>query len=135
MSKKYIWSIIVGLIVLIVPTTIYLIFLVPQLTERYNVLMSSAGVLGSFGYISASKLPEKFKYSKLLKTSVNSFTTLVVMTLVQEFAKKIIFLALVLIVSFIIFEILKGVYNDGKRKYENRELANEISRSINENAK
>lgn len=135
MKKKYIWYLVIGIIVLIAPTVTYLCFLVPRLTERYNVLMSSAGVLGSFGYISATKIPDKFKYSGLFKTSANAFTTMVVIMLIQEFIKELVVLAIIMFVSFIVFSILKEVYKDGKRKVENRELAGEIARSVNENAK
>lgn len=134
MRKKYVWSLVIGIIILVVPTILYLCFLIPRLTERYNVLMSSAGVLGSFGYIGAARFPDKFKYSSLFKTSANAFTTMVIVMLIQEFIKEIIVLGIIVLVSFIGFCIFKEAYKDGKRREENKQLAEQIARNVNQNA-
>ena len=59
MKNHPVFYLIIGVFVLIVPTTIYLCFLVPKLSEAYNVLMASAGVIGGAGMYGASKIPEK----------------------------------------------------------------------------
>lgn len=135
MKVKPFVYLIVGIAFLVVPTTIYLIFLVPKLSEQYNVLMASGGVLGGFGYIGAEKIPSSIKYSSLFKTASRSYTTLIVCMLIQDFLPQIIGLVATIITSVIIFLIFKGVYNNAKRKLENRELANEIARSIDKTIK
>ena len=62
MNKHPIWYLIIGIFILVAPTVIYLGFLIPQLTEAYNVLMASGGVIGGAGFYAASKIPEKLKY-------------------------------------------------------------------------
>lgn len=135
MKKHPFLYLIIGIIFLIVPTTIYLYFLIPDLTEAYNILMASGGIIGGAGYYSASMIPEKIKYSSLFKIAVNSFTTLVVVTIVQEFITQLIGLVVVFIFSFIIFLIFKGAYKNGKQKLINKQLSEEITRSIIENIK
>ena len=135
MNKHPIWYLIIGIFILVAPTVIYLGFLIPQLTEAYNVLMASGGVIGGAGFYAASKIPEKLKYSGLIKLSANSFTVFTILTLVNQFIMKIIGLAAVFVVSFIIFQILKGAWKNGKRKKENAELAEQITRSVAESSK
>ena len=135
MKKHPIIYLLIGIGILIVPTLIYLIFLVPKLTEEYNVLMASGGVIGSAGLYGAQKIPEEFKYGKLFKLAANSFTVMIVITLVNKFIMKIIGLIAVFIVSFIIFMVLKGAWKNGRRRNENNELAKEISRNIAETIK
>lgn len=130
MKKHPIIYLFIGIGILIVPTLIYLIFLVPKLTEEYNVLMASGGVIGSAGLYGAQKIPEELKYGKLFKLAANSFTIMIVITLVNKFIMEIIGLIAVFIVSFIIFMVLKGAWKNGRRRNENNELAKEISRNI-----
>lgn len=130
MKKKYMIFLIIGVVILVVPTAVYLCFLIPKLTERYNTLMASAGVLGGFGYIGASQIPDKFKYSGLFKSAANSFTTMVIIMLIQEFIKEIVLLGFVIVTSVILFCVFKEIYKNGRRREENRELATEIARSI-----
>ena len=75
---------------LIIPTTIYLVFLVPKLSEEYNILMTSGGVLGAFGYYGSTRIPDKLKYSGIVKMASKSYTTVVVGLLIQEFLPQII---------------------------------------------
>ena len=135
MNKHPIWYLIIGIFILVAPTVIYLGFLIPQLTEAYNTLMASGGVIGGAGFYVASKIPKKLKYSGLFKLSANSFTVFIILTLVNQFIMKIIGLAAVFVVSFIIFQILKGAWKNGKRKKENAELAEQITRSVAESSK
>ena len=130
MKKKPIWFLVIGIIVLIVPTSIYLGFLIPQLKEEYIVLMSSGGVIAGGGMYGAQIIPEKVKYSSLYKTSARSFTLLTVITLVQEFIMEIIGLVAVFIISFIIFSILKETWKNARRRQEKTEFAEEIARNI-----
>lgn len=130
MKKKPIWFLIIGIAVLIIPTVIYLCFLVPQMKEEYLVLMSSGGVIAGGGMYGAEIIPEKVKYSSLYKTSARSFTLLTVITLVQEFIMEIIGLVAVFILSFIIFSLLKEMWKNARRRKENTEFAEEIARNI-----
>lgn len=132
MKKHPIWFLIIGIFILVVPTVIYLCFLIPKLSEEYNILMASGGVIGGAGFYGAQKIPEKVKYGSLFKLAANSFTTLTVLTLVNQFIMQLIGLVATFIISFIIFIILKGAWKDGRRKKENAELATEIARSVNE---
>ena len=134
MKKHPIWYLVIAIIVLIVPTTIYLCFLVPKLSEEYNILMASGGVIGGAGFYGASKIPDKVKFSGMFKTAANCFTILTVTTLVEEFVVELIGLVAVFVVSFITFKILKEVWKNARRRKENRELAKEIARSSNENS-
>lgn len=135
MSKHPIWYMVIGITVMVVPAIVYLMFLIPQLSEEYTALMSSAGIIGGGGLYAIDKFPDKFKYSGLFKTSSRAFDALVVITLVQDFIGLIIgFLATVL-ASFIIFKILMGVYKDARRKQSNSQLAEEIARNIDKTIK
>lgn len=135
MNKHPIWYLVIGIFILVVPTVVYLGFLIPQLTEAYNVLMASGGVIGGSGFYAAQRIPKKLKYSGLFKLAANSFTIFIVLTLVNQFIMKIIGLVAVFVVSFIIFQILKGAWQNGRRKKENAELAEEITRSVTETSK
>lgn len=134
MKKHPIWYLIIAILILIVPTTIYLCILVPRLSEEYNVLMASGGVVGGAGLYGASKIPDKVKYSGLFKTAANSFTILTVTVLVEEFIIELVGLIAVFVVCFITFKILVEVWKNARRKKENRELAKEIARSLNESS-
>ena len=132
--KKYPFLyVVIGIIVLVVPTFIYLWFLVPKLTEEYNVLMTSGGIVGGGGLYAASKIPESVKGAKLYKLAANSFTLLTVQIIIQKFVMQIIGLVAVFIVSFIIYKICIEAYKNGKRRKENGELAEQIARSIVKN--
>lgn len=132
MKKHPVWFLIIGIFVLIAPTAIYLVFLIPQMSEEYNVLMASGGIIGGAGFYGAHRIPEKVKYSSLFRLAANSFTTMTIITLINQFIMKLIGLAAVFIVCFIIFIILKGAWKNGRRKKENTELAREIARNIAE---
>lgn len=122
----------IGIIVLIVPSAIYLGFLIPGMKDEYIVLMSSGGVIGGAGLFGSSKIPDETKHGALFKTTSKAFTLLVVITLVQEFIGQLLGLAAVMIISYIIFLIMRGLYKNGKRARENAELAEEVSRSTAE---
>lgn len=134
MRKHPIWYLVIAILILIVPTTIYLCILAPRLSEEYNVLMASGGVVGGAGLYGASKIPDKVKYSGLFKTAANSFTILTVTVLVEEFIIELVGLIAVFVVCFITFKILVEVWKNARRRKENRELAREIARSVNENS-
>lgn len=135
MKKHPVLILIIGIFILIVPTFVYLVFLIPQLSEEYNILMASGGVIGGFGMYGATKIPEKVKYSGLFKLAANSFTILTVITLVQNFIIEIVGCIAIFIVCFIIFKILLEVWRDAKRRKQNVELAKEIARNITESSK
>ena len=135
MKKHPIAYLFIGIFFLVVPITVYLFYLVPQLTEEYNTLMSSGGIIGGVGYFASCKIPEKWKYSGIFKTASNAFTTLILITIVQEFINKLIVLGFIAIFSVILFLIFKNIYINKKRRKENSELAEEISRNIAENIK
>lgn len=130
MKKHPIWFLIIGIIILIVPTATYLCFLIPKMQEEYIALMSSGGIIAGGGMYGASIIPEKIKYSGLYKLSARSFTLLTVTVLVQEFIMKIIFLVATFIISYIIYKIFKEIWKNARRRNENAELAKEIARSI-----
>lgn len=65
--KKYYFILSIGILVLIVPTAIYLIILCPQLSERYNTLMASGGIIGAGGIAACAKIPESFKKLGIVK--------------------------------------------------------------------
>ena len=134
MKKHPIWYLVIAILILIVPTTVYLCILVPRLSEEYNVLMASGGVVGGAGLYGASKIPDKVKYSGLFKTAANSFTILTVTVLVEEFIIELVGLIAVFVVCFITFKILVEVWKNARRRKENSELAREIARSVNENS-
>lgn len=130
-----IWFLIIGIFILIVPTAIYMGFLIPTMKEEYQILMASGGAIGSAGLFGANMIPETAKYGTLYKTASKSMTLLVVITLVQEFIKELIGLAAVFVVSYLIFIIMKGLWKDGKRVKENKQLAKEVSRGVIEATK
>lgn len=134
MKKHPIWYLIIGITILIVPTLIYLYFLVPQLNEEYNVLMTSGGVVGGLGMYGTSKIPEKVKYAGLFKTASRSFTLLTVSILVEKFYIKIIGLIAVFIVSYIIYKIFVEVWKNARTRLESFNIASEVARSINKNS-
>lgn len=127
---KPIWFLIIGLVFLIVPSAIYLGFLIPQMADEYIIYMSSGGVIGGAGMFGTAMIPEKTRYGALYKTACKSFTLLVVITLVQEFVKQLIGLAAVFVVSYIIFLIFKELWKNGKRAKEDAELAEEVARGV-----
>ena len=135
MKKHPIFYLILGVIILLVPTAIYLVFLVPKLTQEYNILMASGGVIGGFGLYGASKIPEKLKYSSLFKTSANAFTVFTIITIVQKFIMQLIGLCATFLISFIIFKILMEAYKNAKQRIRDSELAKEIARNIAETTK
>ena len=135
MRKHPIWYLVIGISVLIIPTLIYLFFLIPQLSEEYNTLMASGGVIGGAGLYGASKIPDKVKYGGLFKTAANSFTILTTILLVEEFIVELVGLVAVFVVCFITFKILVEVWKNARRQNENKQLATEIARSFNENSK
>lgn len=130
MNKYPIIILLIGIAVLIIPTSVYLCFLIPEMKEEYIILMSSGGVIGAGGMYGANMIPDKVKFSALYKMSARSFTLLTVFTLIQEFYLQILFLVVVFIISFIIFSILKEWYKNAKRRKQNAELAKEIARNL-----
>lgn len=135
MKKHPIWYLIIGIFILVVPTVIYLCILVPQLSEEYNTLMASGGIIGGAGFYGTFKIPEKVKYSGLFKTASTTFTILIVTLLVEKFIIKLIGLVAVFVVCFITYKILKEVWKNARRRKEKSEFANEVARSIVENSK
>lgn len=130
MKKHPIWYLIIGIFILIVPTVIYLCFLIPQMSERYIVLMSSGGVIGGAGFYGAESIPRGLKGEKIYKLAAKSFTLFTVITLVNEFIMQIIGCVALFVVCYIVFIILKGVWKNARRKLENAELSEEITRNI-----
>lgn len=130
MKKHPILYLIIGIIILIVPTVIYLCFLIPAMSETYNVLMASGGIIGGAGFYGANRIPKDIKFSGLFKLAANSFTILTIITLVQEFALQLVGLVAVFIVSFIVFIILKGAWKNGKRRLESERFAAEAARNV-----
>lgn len=135
MKKKYIWYLVFAIFCLVVPTAVYLCFLIPNMKEEYIMLMSSGGVIGGAGFYAANAIPEKVKFSSLFKTSARSFTVLTITVLVEKFINQLIGLAVTIILSYIAYRILMEVYRDRKRKQQNTELAQEIARSIDATTK
>lgn len=130
MKKRPVIYLIIGIIILIVPTLIYLCFLIPKLTDEYKILMASGGIIGAGGFYGASAIPEKLKGSGMYKLAANSFTILSIITVVQKFIYQIILLVGLFILCFIIFKIFIEVWKNARRKKENTELAEEIARNI-----
>lgn len=135
MNKHPILYKLLGLFFLIIPTVIYLIFLVPQLSEEYNILMSSAGILGGSGFYASSKIPETFETSGLIKLASKSFTLFVVVSLVEKFIMQILFLCVTIVISYIVYKIFDIIYKKKKKVLEDEQLANKITSSIVENIK
>lgn len=133
MNKRHYWYVVFGISILIIPTVVYLCFLIPSLSDRYNTLMSSGGIIGGAGFYGSSKIPDGKKSSGLFKLATNSFTTMIIVIIVEEFIKKIIGLAATFIVSLILFKIFMELYKNGKRKREEAMLAEQITRNIIEN--
>lgn len=129
MKKHPILYLILSIVVLIIPTTTYLCFLIPKLSEEYNVLMSSAGIIGGAGIYGASKIPDTIKFSSMYKLASNAFSLMAVTVLVEKFIIQLVGLTAVFVLSFIAYKILLEVYRNGKRRKQNEELAREISRS------
>ena len=137
MSKKKMhpaWWLVIGICLLIIPSAIYLAFLIPQLKDEYIVLMSSGGVIGGAGMFGTSMIPEKTRWGTLFRTASKSFTLLVVITLVQEFIKQLIGLAWGMVASYILFVIFKELWKSGRRAKENVELAEEIARATSQDS-
>lgn len=132
MKKHPFLYMIVGLAFLLIPTIIYLVYLIPMLNEEYNVLMASGGVIGSSGLYLTDKIPESWVHSKILKFASKSFTLLTVMTLIEKFYMQILGLLVVIVASIIVFYIFKGLYANGKRKIEDERLADTVARSVAE---
>lgn len=135
MKKHHIWYLIIGIFILIVPTVIYLFFLVPRLTEEYRILMASAGIVGGGGMYGAELIPEKIKFASMYKLAGKAFTLLTVTTIVEKFIIQLVGLAATIVVSYIVFYVLKEVWKNARRKLENEQLAGKIARSINETSK
>lgn len=135
MKKRYIWFLVIGIIILIVPTGVYLGFLIPKLKEEYIILMASGGVVGGGGYYGVSQIPDKVKYSGLFKLSAKAFTLLTIATLVEQFLGEIIGLIIVAVISYIVFKVLLEVYRERRQEYRNAKLAKEVARSVNEASK
>ena len=135
MKKRPIWFLIIGIVILIVPSVTYLCILIPKMREEYKSLMSSGGVIATGGMYGASLIPEKVKFSALYKASARSFTLMTVIVLVQDFIPQIIGFVATFILSFIIFSFLKELYKEYKEKLKNAEFAKEIARNIIENSK
>lgn len=132
MKKKYILIAIIAYFVLIVPTVIYLCWLIPRLTAEYNTMLASGGMIGGAAFYGASKIPDTIKFSGLFKTASRSYTLLIISILVKEFYIECVALFAIIISCYIVFKILKGMYYDRKRQFENKQLAREISSSLNE---
>lgn len=132
---KPIWFLIMGIAILIIPTAIYLAFLIPRMKDEYIILMASGGVIGGAGMFGTDMIPEATKYGSLYKTASRSFTLMTVIALVQKFIGQIIGLAIVFAVCYIIFLIFRELWRNGKRAKENAELAEEITRGITQNTK
>lgn len=135
MKKKYIWFLVSAIFFLVVPTVIYLFFLIPKLKDEYIMLMSSGGVIGGAGMYAANAIPDKIKFSGLFKTSARSFTLLIVTVLVEKFINELIGLAVTIILSYIAYKILMEVYHDRKHSQQSTELAQEIARNIDATTK
>lgn len=134
-KKYYIWYLVVGIILLIVPSAIYLGFLIPAMKEEYLILMASGGAIGGAGMFGTQMIPDKVKFGTLFKTASKSFTLLVVITLVQTFIKELIGLAAVMIISYILFIIMRSLYQDGKQRKQSAIVAEEVARSVVEASK
>lgn len=134
-KMKPIWWLIIGIILLIVPTAVYLGFLIPCMKEEYTILMASGGAIGSAGIGVSEFIPETAKYGTLYKTATKSFSMLVLITLVQDFIGQLIGLAAVVIVSYIVFKIFKELWKDGRAKQQSEYIAEKVTRSIVETTK
>lgn len=132
MKKMHpVWWVVIGVFILVVPTLIYLCFLVPTLSEEYNVLMASGGVIGGAGYFGASLITDKVKYGSLYKTAANAFSTLAVVTLVQDFIAELVGLVATFVVCYVIFKLCIEAWKSGTRKREAEYLATQIAAKSN----
>lgn len=134
MKKHPIWYMVIGIAILVIPSVCYLFWLVPQLSEEYNVLMASGGIIGTSGLYLSDKIPDGWNHSKILKFISKGFTMLTFMTLVEKFWTKIVILLVIVIFSVSAYVIFKEVYRNAKRRIENTELATEVARSVNKNS-
>lgn len=130
MKKHPIWYLIIGIFILIIPTLIYLVFLIPKMSVEYNILMASGGIIGGSGFYASSVIPAGIKNKGLYKLASNSFTIMCVIVLVNKFIMQIIGLVSTFILSFIIYKIFKEIWKNAKREKEHRELADEIARNV-----
>ena len=130
MKKHPIWYLVIGISILIIPTLIYLIFLIPKMSVEYNILMASGGIIGGAGFYASSVIPAGIKNKSLYKLASNSFTIMCVITLVNKFIMQLIGLVSTFILSFIIYKILKELWKNARREKERREFADEIARNV-----
>lgn len=130
-----VWFLVIGIFILVVPSAVYLGFLIPEMTDEYIVLMSSGGAIGSAGLFGANMIPETAKFGTLYKTASKAMTMLVVITLIQDFIGQLLGLAAVFVVSYILFLIFKGLWKDGRQAKLAVQLAKEVSRGPLETAK
>ena len=135
MRKHPLWWAIIAWSVLIIPTLIYLIILVPKLSEEYNVLMASGGVIGGAGLYGAEKITDKLKFSGMYKLAARSFTIMTVITIVEKFIIELIGLVAVFIISYITFKVLMEVYRNATRRKECKDLRNEVASILVESSK
>lgn len=135
MKNKCILFLVFGIVILIVPTIIYLCFLIPTMSEEYIVLMSSAEIIGGGGMYGASVIPDKKKYSGMFKLATNAFTIMTVITLVEKFIMQIMGLVVVFIISFIVFKIFMEMYKNERTRKQNIELAKEIQRNASKDTR
>lgn len=129
---KPIWFLVIGICILIIPTAIYMGFLIPSMSEEYAIMMGSGAGIGGAGLFATGLIPDTAKFGTLYKTASKSLTMLVVITLVQNFIGRLIGLAAVFAVSYIIFLFMRGLWRDGRRKRQDEHLAKEVARSTAE---
>lgn len=135
MTKRPWLYLVFGILFLIVPTAVYLGFLIPKMTEEYNILMASGGIISTLGIYGSNQIPDNIKFSSVYKLAGKSFSLMTASILVEKFYKHIIGLVAIVIVSYIIFLIFKELYKNAKRRKENGELAEEISKKITNSIK
>lgn len=135
MTKRPWLYMVFGIFFLIVPTAIYLGFLIPKMSEEYNILMASGGIISTLGLYGAKKIPDSLKFSSVYKLVGKSFTIMVAGMLVEKFYMHIIGVVAVAVISYIVFIVFKELYKNAKRRKENRELATEITKSLTETIK
>lgn len=125
-----VWFLVIGICILIIPTAIYMGFLIPTMSEEYAIMMGSGAGLGGTGLFATGLIPDTAKYGTLYKTASKSLTMLVVITLVQNFIGRLIGLAAVFAVSYIVFLVMRGLWRDGRRKKQDEQLAEKVARGI-----
>lgn len=131
MKKHPIWYLIIGITILIIPTLIYLCFLIPRMSEEYNILMVSGGIISGGGLCGTNSIPDKIKFSGIYKLAGTSFTLLTVVTLVHKFIMQIVGLVGTFIACFIIFLFFKGAWKNARRRNETERIATEIAQNVN----